>query len=113
MNFNIITLGSFDKELKKLSKKYPSLKVDYANFLDEIEANPKLGTPIGKNCYKIRLAITSKGKGKSGGARVITHLLVTIEAETLYLLKIYDKGEQENISETELVSLLKLISKES
>jgi hypothetical protein len=74
--------------------------------LDAIEANPKLGTPIGKNCYKIRLAITSKGKGKSGGARVITHLLINVEAETLYLLKVYDKGDMDNITEVELKQLL-------
>ena len=102
MSFNITSLSSFDKELKKLAKKYPSLKQDYANLLDEIEVNPKLGTPIGRNCYKIRLSITSKGKGKSGGARVITHLIVNIEDSTLYLLKIYDKGDQDNISEIEL-----------
>ena len=110
MSFNIIPLNSFIKELKKLSKKYPSLKQDYASLLDEIESNPKLGTPIGRNCYKIRLPIASKGKGKSGGARVITHLIVNVENETLYLLKIYDKGEQDNISETELRYLLTTIN---
>jgi len=68
--------------------------------------NPKLGTSLGKNCFKIRLAISSKGKGKSGGARVITHLIVTVTDETLYLLKIYDKGDQETISDTELKYLL-------
>src|ERR1700676_3958324 len=98
MNFNIIPLSSFDKELKKLAKKYSSLKQDYADLLDELEVNPKLGTPIGKNCYKVRLQITSKGKGKSGGARVITHLIVNVENEILYLLKIYDKGDLDNIS---------------
>jgi mRNA-degrading endonuclease RelE of RelBE toxin-antitoxin system len=106
MSFSIILLNSFEKELKKLVKKYPSLKQDYAKLLDEMEANPKLGTPIGKNCYKIRLSITSKGKGKSGGARVITHLIISINSETLYLLKIYDKGELDNISEAELKHLL-------
>jgi len=55
--------------------------------LDDLENNPRLGTAIGKNCYKIRLSIRSKGKGKSGGARVITHLIVNIGDETLYLLK--------------------------
>ena len=55
MSFKIISLNSFDKELKKLAKKYPSLKKDYADLLDEIDLNPKLGTPIGRNCYKIRL----------------------------------------------------------
>jgi mRNA-degrading endonuclease RelE of RelBE toxin-antitoxin system len=106
MSFNIIPLESFDKELKKLAKKYPSIKQDYANLLDEIEANLKLGVPIGKNCYKIRFSITSKGKGKSGGARVITHLIVNVENEILYLLKIYDKGNLDNISEAELKQLL-------
>jgi mRNA-degrading endonuclease RelE of RelBE toxin-antitoxin system len=109
MGFNIIPLKSFDNELKKLTKKYPSLKGDYSSLLDELELNPKLGTTIGRNCYKIRLSITSKGKGKSGGARVITHLIVSIEAETLYLLKIYDKGDQDNISEAELKYLLTTI----
>lgn len=110
MSFNIITLSSFDKELKKLAKKYHSLKQDYADLLDDIEANPKYGTPIGRNCYKIRLAITSKGRGKSGGARIITHLIISVENQTLYLLKIYDKGDIDNISETELIQLLSSIS---
>jgi mRNA-degrading endonuclease RelE of RelBE toxin-antitoxin system len=106
MSFNIISLSSFDKELKKLAKRYSSLRQDYADLLDEIELNPKLGTPIGRNCYKIRLSIASKGKGKSGGARVITHLIVNLENETLYLLKIYDKADLDNISEAELKHLL-------
>lgn len=110
MSFNIIPGNSFIKELKKLAKKYLSLKQDYSDLLNELEANPKLGTPIGKNCYKIRLSITSKGKGKSGGARVITHLIVNIENETLYLLKIYDKGEQDSITEAELKYLLTTIN---
>jgi len=109
MSFNIISLSSFDRELKKLAKRYSSLKQDYADLLDEIELNPKLGTPIGRNCYKIRLSIASKGKGKSGGARVITHLIVNLENETLYLLKIYDKADQDNISEAELKYLLALV----
>jgi len=109
MSFNIISLSSFDKELKKLAKKYPSLKQDYADLLDEIDLNPKLGTPIGRNCYAIRLSIASKGKGKSGGARVITHLIVNVENEILYLLKIYDKGDLDNISETELKHLLEVV----
>ena len=109
MSFNIIPVSSFEKDLKKLAKKYPSLKRDYAELLDELENNPKSGVPIGKNCYKIRLSIASKGKGKSGGARVITHLIVSIEGEFLYLLKIYDKGEQVTVSEQELKYLLTLI----
>jgi mRNA-degrading endonuclease RelE of RelBE toxin-antitoxin system len=110
MSFSIIPTNSFINELKKLAKKYPSLKQDYLNLLDKIDLNHKLGDPIGKNCYKIRLSISSKGKGKSGGARVITHLLISIEDETLYLLKIYDKGDQVTVTVSELKQLLKIIA---
>jgi hypothetical protein len=65
------------------------------------------GTPIGQHCYKIRLSIASKAKGKSGGARVITYVLVT--ESSVYLLSIYDKSEREDISPTELNQLLKQI----
>lgn len=69
MNFKIIAVPSFKRELKSLSSKYPSLKNDLSILFKSLEQNPKLGIPIGKNWYKIRLAIASKGKGKSGGAR--------------------------------------------
>ncbi len=77
--------------------------------MDELELNPRSGAPIGRNCYKIRLQITSKGKGKSRGARIITHLIISVDNETLYLLKIYDKGDMDNISESELKYLLEEI----
>ena len=73
---------------------------------DSLSMNPKLGDSLGKNCYKVRMDIASKNKGKSGGARVITHLLAKFEDETLYLLKIYDKNELDTISERELLELL-------
>ncbi len=62
------------------------------------------GTPIGQGCYKIRLAISSKGKGKSGGARVIT--LVWVRDEQVFMLSIYDKSEQEDINDSRLQELL-------
>ncbi|MFW0716831.1 type II toxin-antitoxin system RelE/ParE family toxin [Pedobacter sp. N23S346] len=104
MNYDVIAVPSFKKELKKLSKKYHSLKAELSILFDDLEKNPNLGTPIGKNCYKIRIAITSKGKGKSGGARIITNFIVT--DSTVYLLSIYDKSEKENISDKELLELL-------
>jgi mRNA-degrading endonuclease RelE of RelBE toxin-antitoxin system len=107
MSYKITTSIKFDKELKQLAKKYPSLKKEYAELLDELEINPLLGTALGKNCYKIRMAIASKGKGKSGGARIITY--VQIINETVYLLSIYDKSEIENLSDAEILNLLKLI----
>jgi hypothetical protein len=70
--------------------------------------SPEQGTPIGNHCFKIRLAIASKGKGKSGGARVVIHVAVT--DKIVFLLDIYDKSEQANISEKELAELLKMIT---
>lgn len=76
MSYNIQMIESFEKDLKKLAKKYNSLKLDLRALLNELKTNPNQGTSLGRNCYKIRLAITSKGKGKSGGARIITHIVI-------------------------------------
>ena len=72
MSYSILPTHKFEKELKRLLKKFPSLKKEYKELIEEITRNPEAGTFIGSNCYKIRIAIESKGKGKSGGARVIT-----------------------------------------
>jgi len=103
MSYNVITIRSFDKQLKRLSKKFPSLKAEYLALVEDLEENPHKGTLISENCYKIRLAIASKGRGKSGGARVITFY---VENETVFLLTIYDKSEQTGISDKELKKLL-------
>lgn len=107
MSYNILTVAPFDKQIKKLAKKYPSIKSDFEAFLDELEQFPNQGTALGENCYKVRMAIKSKGKGKSAGARIITHLI--IENQTVYLLSIYDKSEHESISDNEIKQLIKLI----
>ncbi len=107
MNFNVYTTEFFDKELKSLSKKYPSVKNDYKVLVDSLKEEPRQGQPLGKDCYKIRMAITSKGKGKSGGSRVIT--CVKIMDDSVFMLSIYDKGDKETISDKELDELLKLI----
>lgn len=100
MLFNIEATPEFLSEAKKLARKYPSLKNDIAVLAKLLSSNPETGTPLGKNAYKIRLSITSKGKGKSGGARIIT--CVKIIAETVYLVSIYDKSHQGDISDKEL-----------
>lgn len=105
MSYNVVTIPPFDRQLKRLAKKYRSLKNDLAELGIQLAENPKMGKPIGHDCYKIRLAMSSKGKGKSGGARIITHVYVT--SNTIYLLSIYDKSVQENISNNELDELLK------
>ncbi|MCU0338651.1 MAG: type II toxin-antitoxin system RelE/ParE family toxin [Spirosomaceae bacterium] len=101
----IIPAASFRKALKPLAKKYRSLMNDLNQLADQIRNNPKIGTPIGHDCFKIRLAISSKNQGKSGGARVIT--CVKIVNEQVVLLTIYDKSERDNITDKELLALLK------
>jgi len=109
MSFKIIPTPLFEKELKHLSKKYPSIKKDLAALADKLQKEPKSGTPLGNDCYKIRMAIRSKRQGKSGGARVITH--VWISGSSVYLLSIYDKSEAENISDKDLLERLKNIGR--
>jgi len=109
MSFEIIATPRFRRDIKRLIKKYPSLKYEYAQLITNLADEPQFkGSPLGNNCYKIRLSIASKGKGKSGGARVITHIV--IEAEQVFLLTIYDKSEKENISDKELQELLGQLS---
>ena len=105
MPFNIEATPEFLSEAKKLAKKYSSLGNDIAALANQLIINPTMGTPLGKEAYKIRLAITSKGKGKSGGARVIT--CVKIVASTIYLVSIYDKSVQSDISDKELKERIK------
>ena len=107
MSFNIQATSLFDRQIKRLVKKFPSLKNEYAQLVASLKENPEQGTSLGNNCYKIRLSIASKGKGKSGGARVITHLQVT--DKNVFLLSIYDKSEQDNISDKDINNLLDLI----
>jgi mRNA-degrading endonuclease RelE of RelBE toxin-antitoxin system len=107
MSYNILPIPPFDRQLKKLSKKYPSLKEEFLELIESLELNPEQGTNLGNNCYKIRIAIASKGKGKSGGARIITNFIVA--EETVYLLSIYDKSEKENLTDKELDELLKFV----
>ncbi len=105
MSYNVKSIAVFEKQAKRLIKKYASLRKELLELVQELKENPEQGTAIGKGCFKIRISIASKGKGKSGGARVITNFVVT--DATVYLLSIYDKSEKENLSDKELAELLK------
>ena len=105
MAYNIIPTPNFQKEFKKLNKKFPSLKEDLIVLVNSLMEEPLQGSEIFKNCYKIRFAIKSKGKGKSGGARLIT--FVQIVGERIYLLSVYDKGEKETVTDAFIRQLLK------
>lgn len=92
MSYEIVTIPLFDKQAKRLAKKYPSLKNDLKVLVDILIKNPQTGISLGNNFYKIRMAIKSKGRGKSGGARVIT--FVKIIDEKVFLTSIFDKSEK-------------------
>ncbi len=104
MSYSIYLQPAFEKRSKRLIKKFPSLKSELATLISTLMTQPKTGTPLGDDCYKIRVGIASKGKGKSGGARVIT--CVKIIHNTVHLLTIYDKSEQADLSSSELRELL-------
>jgi mRNA-degrading endonuclease RelE of RelBE toxin-antitoxin system len=106
MNYRIVATDDFDKEVKRLSKKYHSLKADLISFKKKLLENPITGDDLGNNTRKIRMTIASKNKGKSGGARIITcHILVDVIKTDIYLLTIYDKNERESISEKKIQQL--------
>jgi len=103
MSYRVDIIEHFEREAKKLKKKFPSLKQEITNLVDELEDDPKKGTLIGKGFYKIRLAIRSKEKGKRGGVRVITYFKIVYK--TVYLVSIYDKSIKSDIGEDELNAL--------
>ena len=106
-------IAEFERGAKALRKKYPSFESDYNTFLDELAANPFSGEPLGQHTYKNRMAITSKGKGKSGGARVITYNVQKKNEDevVITLMTIYDKSDIENVSDAYLRSLVQQIEK--
>ena len=110
MSYSIIPVAKFKKETKRLVKKYPSLKNELTGLNSLLLSNPTLGTPLGYNAYKIRIAIKSKGAGKSGGGRVITYIVT--ENKEIYLLTIYDKGDLDTIDDNTLRKMIKSIKDE-
>ena len=110
MNYKIIPVDKFKKEAKRLIKKYPSLKLELADLAESLSTNPTQGTALGNDAYKIRVSIKSKGKGKSGGARVITYVITS--QNEVYLLTIYDKAEFDSIDDKTLRRIIDIISGE-
>ncbi|MBI5474053.1 MAG: type II toxin-antitoxin system RelE/ParE family toxin [Ignavibacteriae bacterium] len=109
MNYRLIPTDFFEKETKRLSKKFHSLKSDLVKFSEQLLVNPRSGSPLGGGAFKHRIAVRSKGRGKSGGMRVITYLTLDVfvdELTNIYLLAIYDKSETQTLSRDELRRLI-------
>lgn len=97
----------FKRQFKRLAKKYHSLRIDFEKWKDEILQNPFVGDDLGNGVRKIRMAIESKGKGKSGGARILTlNIKVSDDGLKVVLLTIYDKGEISNVKDNFIQHLI-------
>lgn len=106
MNCTIKVYRTFKRPFKRLLKRYHSLGDDLKKLELELMTNPRLGVDLGGGFRKVRMAITDKGKGKSGGARIITmNLLISKDETEIGLFYIYDKSERESISDQELLQL--------
>ena len=100
MRVTISTTDEFNRQARRLAKKYKSLKNDLRSFQQELLDTPLQGDDLGGGVRKIRMAIASKGKGKSGRARVLTlNILVSDDVDDVTLLTIYDKNEIDNVSD--------------
>ncbi len=113
---NVIPTPQFKRDAKPLLKKYLSLSSELRELEQQLKENAHLGDKITENTYKIRVAVKSKGKGKSGGLRVISYIILKIvaddEIENIYLLAIYDKSEFENISDKLIAERIETVLEE-
>ena len=98
MSFDVFTTSRFEKSSKSSLKKYRSLRDDLGSLIEDLEANPFQGDELSPGIRKIRMAIKSKGRGKSGGARVITYTIIAAQENGhIYLIDIYDKAEYSTV----------------
>lgn len=107
MSYKVVTTPAFERRFKPLAKKHRSILNDLNELIESLKEKPTQGVLIRESCYKIRMAIASKGRGKSGGARVFT--FVRVVNETVFLIEIFDKSDKANISEKELDEALDFV----
>ena len=105
MAFDVVLTQDFKKSLKQIAKKHRPVLKDVDSLIDQLAENPVMGTPLGLNIYKIRLAVSGTNKGKSGGARVITYVISM--NEKVLLADIYLKSEYDTIDVNVLLESLK------
>ena len=105
MNYKVVIASEFAKEAKRIAKKHVGIKDDIAKIVADLAINPFMGTELGHDFYKIRISISGTNKGKSGGARVITYVI--LNKETVLLTEIYLKSEHGSADVSILIRRLK------
>ena len=108
MNYEFRPSPYFIKAAKKLSKRYPSFKDDLEELRRSLEENPYQGVDLGGGLRKVRMTIRSKGRGKSGGARVITMDVVISSSDMIIaLVYLYDKADASSVKDEVMRNIVK------
>ena len=107
MKVKLIPSEEFLRRLKHLAKKYKSMGDDYRTLKESLLRNPFQGDSLGQGVHKVRMPIASKGKGKSGDARVLTLVMLVSDDAEVTLLTMYDKGEISNVSDSYIQALIR------
>lgn len=89
--YKVYPTQNFIDEAVEIRKKYPNIKEDFVELRKQLQKDPQIGDPLGKGLHKIRMAITEKGDGKSGGARII--VLVKVEEKEVFVLSVFLKSQ--------------------
>jgi mRNA-degrading endonuclease RelE of RelBE toxin-antitoxin system len=105
MNYKIIPSEYFKQQVRELRKVYPGIRRDLKELSAMLKENPKAGKPLGRKVYKIRLKSSDMGKGKRSSYRVISYVID--EQQKIRLLTIYAKPRKANISDKEILAILK------
>lgn len=107
MSVRVTALNHFQRKARRLVKKFRTLDDELAILIDGLKQSPRQGKSLGAGLYKIRLASKSKGKGKSGGFRVITYYVEQVgNDEVVYLVTIYNKSEEDSIDKADLLAIV-------
>ncbi len=105
MSYKVIPCEYFKQQVRELKKNYPNIRRDLKELSAILKQNPKAGKSLGKKVYKIRLKCSDLSKGKRSGYRVITY--VFDEQQKVRILTIYAKPRKANISDKEIIAILK------
>lgn len=106
----VLYSDDFKKSAKRLSKRYKSLKKDLKTFVDSLYNDPRQGTELSVDIYKVRIKNSDNNKGKSAGYRIVTYLVTKNE---ILLVNIYSKNDIENISDEDIDMTIKQYKKEN
>lgn len=107
----VVETRSFSRQITQLLHSRSLLQSDYDAFKKELAEDPENAPTLPGTGGVRKIRLKSASKGKRGGFRVC--YFYYIAAEVIYLLLIFQKNEQENLSDAnkkelkELTAILK------